>query len=106
MKALLHQRDQGTSGTKATLTRRLESGDRTRLTKLIALGRMDKLQSHADNMASLLEMKSSGDRSRSRERGRSAEPRPSGARDPSPSGQKGQKSDPIEVEEASDPDET
>ena len=106
MKALLHQRDQGTSGTKATLTRRLESGDRTRLTKLTALGRMDKLQSHADNMASLLEMKSSGDRSRSRERGRSAEPRPGGARDPSPSGQKGQKSDPIEVEEASDPDET
>ena len=49
------------------------------LTKLIALGRMDKLKSHADNMASLLEMKNRGNRSRSRERGHSVEPKSGGA---------------------------
>eukprot|EP00956_Cyclotella_meneghiniana_P018158 scaffold30021_cov73-Cyclotella_meneghiniana.AAC.2 len=108
MKALLHQRDQGTSGTKATLERRLESGDRTRLTKLIALGRMDKLQSHADNMASLLDMKERGNRSRSRERGRSAERKAASARDLSPTGQKGKATDPIEivVEDSSEVEET
>eukprot|EP00956_Cyclotella_meneghiniana_P035674 scaffold116951_cov42-Cyclotella_meneghiniana.AAC.2 len=97
MKALLHQRDQGTSGTKATLERRLESGDRTRLTKLIALGRKDKFQSHVDNMASLLDMKKRGNRSRSRERGRSAKRKAAGARDPSPARQKGKATDPIEI---------
>eukprot|EP00956_Cyclotella_meneghiniana_P020310 scaffold35605_cov41-Cyclotella_meneghiniana.AAC.5 len=110
MKALLQLREQGTSGTKAALARRLESGDRTRLAKLLALGRKDKLQSHEDNIASPIEMKNRGDRSLSRERGRSNESKPPSPRDPSPgvtsrsSGLKGKPSKTIEIESGTDDD--
>eukprot|EP00956_Cyclotella_meneghiniana_P007755 scaffold10339_cov41-Cyclotella_meneghiniana.AAC.11 len=56
-------------------------------------------------MASLLELKNCGNRSLARERGRSTEPKPVRARDPSPAGQKGKSSDPINVEDASEQDE-
>ena len=67
---MLQQRDQGTSGTKAALARRLESGDCTRLARLSCW------LSAEDNIASLLQLKNQGDRSLSRKKGRSAEPRP------------------------------
>lgn len=111
MKSLLQQRDQSTSGSKAVLARRLESGDRTCLAKLLVLGWKDKLQSHEDNIASLLVgLGPQGDRSLSRERGCSAEPRPSpldpshDAQSPQSTGGEGKASDPIQVESGSNDD--
>ena len=101
---MLQQRDQGTSGTKAAMARRLESGDCTRLARLSCW------LSAEDNIASLLQLKNQGDRSLSRKKGRSAEPRPAPPRDPSPDAKsqctrrKGKSSDPIEVESGSDDD--